>query len=279
MNIAEIIDGLALGEAVQISGDLGSVQVRRHEEVYSLTEEPLAVQGFNSKWHFLANCLYYNSCVGPQMRLVVSAGEGVPRPQIAAGTIKEFAEAGRRLRQFVVDLNAPAPVEEGFVEEQSDDSTGFGLRLEPLLRTSEVLHRRVVPALSPPGMLLDFQDWLVHLFPGSREADIDIVIPISSIYESQDSDGLYLRGALELNNIHVLGERSVLECDDDLDTLFLSNSLSWDRFEQDPQHAILGALGMAMEIDKRLEGESPENFTAPLKPDVEDLAFFYMNRV
>ena len=279
MNFVEIIGRLAPGDALQMTGELGSVQVRRDESGYSLTEEPLALQGFNTPWQMLANCLYYNSWVGPQLRLVVFAGEALPRPQIAVEAVESFGQAGHRLRQFASDLIAPAPVEELPLDDPRDHGKDFGTRVEPLLGTSEVLHRRIVPALSPPGVLLDFQDWLVHLFPGSRQADVDILVPITALNESNDLDGLYLRGVLELNSVHVLGQDSVLECDEDLDILFLSSSFSWDQVERDPQHAVLSVLGKAIEISKRLEGESPDNFTAPLKPDVDDLAFFYMNRV
>ena len=279
MNFVEIIGRLAPGEALQMTGELGSVQIRRDESGYSLTEEPLALQGFNTPWQLLANCLYYNSWVGPQLRLVVFAGEASPRPQIVVEALENFGQAGHRLRQFASDLIAPAPGEELSLDDPRDDGNDFGSRVEPLLGTSEVLQRRIVPALSPPGVLLDFQDWLVHLFPGSREADVDILVPITALNENNDLDGLYLRSVLELNSVHVLGQDSVLECDEDLDMLFLSSSFSWDPFERDPQHAVLSTLGKAIEISKRLEGESLDNFTAPLKPDVDDLAFFYMNRV
>ena len=279
MNFVEIVDKLAPGEALQLSGELGSVQVRRLDVGYSLTGEPLAVQGFNSPWQFLANCLYYNSCVGPQLRLVTFSGEATPRPQITTESIDGFGEAGHRLRQFAAELSAPTQENESPGYGVSEPESDFGLQLEPLLGSSELLQRRIVPALSPPGMLLDFQDWLVHLFPGSREADIDILVPITALNENNDSEGLQLRGVLEMNTVHVLGDCSVLECDEDLDMLFLSKSLSWERFEPDPQHAVLSTLGMAVEISKRLEGDSSDDFTAPMKPDVEDLAFFYMNRV
>ena len=280
MEFVQIIEKLEPGDAVQLTGDLGSMQVKRLETGFSLTGDPIHFQDFESAWQQFVHCLFYNSVVGPHLRLVVLPGEAIPRPQIIVPGIQQFGQAGESLRTFATELTLPEAEddEDPQIDASLPQGPAFSQRITPLLETSEPLARRIVPALSPPGVLLDFEDWLVHLFPGSREADIDILIAVSAI-DDADADGLYLRAALELNNADVVGAAATLEMDEDLDVLFLSCSYSWQNFETDPQSAILASLGVAIEIGRRIEGDSIEDFSAPVNPDVDDLAFFYMNRV
>lgn len=287
MEFAALIENLDVGSGVALTGDEGTVQVERLVEGYSLTGEWINFQDFSHPWDRFAHCLYYNSEVGPSLRLVVAFGESVARPQVFVPAIDGFGRAGQRLRQFVRDLLAPN------IDPVSAEQTDVGVALEPdeeqvrdfapkiqeFLASSHALTRRIVPAISPPGVLLDFEDWLVHLFPGSREYDVDVLIPITAIEADDDPEGFHLRDILALNNMAVIGHEAVLEVDDDLDVVFLSCGLSWEKLLKDIELAVFACLGLAIEIERRLQGESSNDFADPVTPDVESLAFFYMNRV